>query len=588
MHESSARSGGHEQGIIVMKNGRGWISFAFVAAIMLTGCAGQPVAMKSPALPAPVAEAPSAPTPAPPPVAAPAAQPVIAAPKNDSPIVQPLPLFVEEEFIAEEAALPESTDDVWARLGTQFKLAREHRHQYRLQQEVAWYRRNVRYISRVSERAAPFLYHITEEVEKRGMPAEIALLPIVESAFQPYAYSPGRAAGLWQFIPETATHMGLRLSWWYDGRRDVVESTRAALDYLERLNKMFDGDWLLALAAYNNGPRIIKNAIAANREAGLPTDFWSLKLRQETTSYVPRLLAVATVVAQAQRVGLQLHPIPNKPYFTKVDIGSQIDLAIAAELAGLEADELFRLNPAFNRWATDPDGPHHLILPLDRAGQFQARLAGLPAEQRMRYRRHEVAKGETLNAVAKRYDTSAAVLRRINKLDASAKIKAGQEVLVPIAATMAKADEDAPASKKSRASEQKKTSAEYVVQKGDTLYSIAKRNGVSVADLREWNGLGAETAIKPGQKLTFKATTAQAPQQNKFASLPLMTPDNDAVKRRITYTVKDGDSLKDISRKFNVAESELRKWNSLKRKEKVQPGQVITLYVDITNLAETS
>lgn len=565
-------------------------------AVVLAGCAGQPVARKpaAPARPAPVAEVPPPPQPAavealaPAPVPMPAPEPVLAAPEPESPIVQPLPLLFEEELIAEAPSLPASDDDVWARLGRQFTLAREHHHQFALQREVAWYRRNMKYIARVSERAAPFLHYIAEEVEKRGMPAEIALLPIVESAFQPYAYSQGRAAGLWQFIPTTATDMGLRLSWWYDGRRDVVESTRAALDYLQRLHKMFDGDWLLALAAYNNGHRFIKNAVAANRAAGLPTDFWSLRLRSETTAYVPRLLAVATVVAQAPRVGLQLHPIPNKPYFTKVEIHSQMDLAIAAELAGLRADELFKLNPAFNRWATDPDGPHHLILPADRAELFEARLAELPADQRMRYRRHEIAKGETLNAVARRFDTSVTVLRRINNLDPRAKVKAGQEILIPLALDARRAENEKMPRGKSAAPRDRERGAEYVVRKGDTLYEIARQNGVTVADIREWNGLGAGAAIQPGQKLALKASAAPAAPDDKFAHLPLLTPDNNAIKRRISYTVKDGDSLKAISRKFNVAESELRKWNSLKRKEKVQPGRTITLYVDITNLAETS
>ena len=229
------------------------------------------------------------------------------------------------------------------------------------------------------------MYHVVTEVEARGMPLEFALLPVVESAYEPFAYSVSRAAGLWQFIPGTGVRFGLKQDWWYDGRRDVIESTRAALDYLQALHDQFDGDWLLAIAAYNVGEAWVQRAIDYNRAHGRPTDFWHLKLPAETRAYVPKLLAMKRLMAEPERYGLEFAAIPNEPYFAVIDTGSQIDLKVAAQLAGTSYDELVALNPGFNRWATDPDGPHRMLVPIDNADAFEAALQTLAPEERVRY-----------------------------------------------------------------------------------------------------------------------------------------------------------------------------------------------------------
>lgn len=231
---------------------------------------------------------------------------------------------------------------------------------------IAWYARHQAYLDRVAERATPYLFHIVEEIERRGMPMELALLPIVESAFHPFAYSRSHASGIWQFIPGTGRNYGLKQNWWYDGRRDIVAATDAALRYLDKLNKEFHGNWLHALAAYNTGERNVGRAIKRNRKAGKQTDFWSLRLPRETRGYVPSLLAVAELLAEPEKYGITWQTIENKPYFTQVDIGGQLDLATAAGLADLSMDDLYTLNPAFNRWATAPDGPHHLLVPVGK------------------------------------------------------------------------------------------------------------------------------------------------------------------------------------------------------------------------------
>ncbi len=274
-----------------------------------------------------------------------------------------------------------------------------------IDQQLAWFEHNPDYLERTFQRAQRYMYHIVTEVEARGMPLEFALLPVVESAYEPFAYSRSRAAGLWQFIPDTGRRFGLKQDWWYDGRRDVIESTRAALDYLQALHDQFDGDWLLAIAAYNVGENSVQREFDYNRAHGLPTDFWHLKLPAETRAYVPKLLAMKRLMAEPERYGIEFAPMPNEPYFAVIDTDSQIDLKIAASLAGTSYDEVAALNPGYNRWATDPDGPHRLLVPIDNADGFEAALKSLAPDDRVRYLAHEVGRRETLASIAREYST---------------------------------------------------------------------------------------------------------------------------------------------------------------------------------------
>ena len=262
------------------------------------------------------------------------------------------------------------------------------------------------------------------------MPLEIALLPILESSFEPYAYSNSRAAGLWQFVPGTGARFGLKQDWWYDGRRDIVESTRAALDYLQYLHDEFNGDWLIAIAAYDCGEGTIKHAIAKNRVAGRPLDFWSLRLPTETHIYIPKLLAMQRLIATPERFAVAFSPIANQPYFTRVATQGQINMKLAAQLAGMTAEELYELNPAFHRWATDPAGPHFLLLPVDRSAVFVQNLAQLSAEQRIGAAHYTVRKGDSVASVARQFDTSVAAVRDLNAIPAG-RIAVGSDLRVP-------------------------------------------------------------------------------------------------------------------------------------------------------------
>ena len=459
--------------------------------------------------------------------------------------------------------------DLWNSLRTGFALPDTDRSAVLGQARI--YSRNPQQVERIFERAEPWLGYIYSEVRQRGFPTEIALLPFVESGFDPFAYSRGRAAGLWQFIPGTARIYGLDQDWWYDGRRDVVASTAAALDHLGRLNNEFDGDWLLALAAYNAGGGTVRNAIKRNEKAGKPTDFWHLQLPAETSEYVPRLLAVARIVRNPGQYGVALAPIAPDPVIAVVDTGGQLDLGVAAELAGMKSDELHMLNPGYNRWATHPDGPHQLVLPSDRQQHFESRLATLPEDQRTRWVRHKISSGETLSHIAHRYDTTVKVLRQTNHLSGS-NIRAGKYLLIPVATH----DTDLPQLRQILAGSvpaARTATATYTVQNGDSLWKIAHRHQVTVKQLSAWNGLATNSSIRPGQQLTIRSRSGA-------------TATAGARVRTIHYTVRQGDSLYRIARKYSVSIQDLRKWNDIGKHEYLQPGQRLTLRIDVTDLAK--
>ena len=477
----------------------------------------------------------------------------------------------EEEIATVESEPEPSAEvrDLWEKIGANLNLSRHLDHKS-VKGRLAWYARNQEYLDRVAERSRPYLYHVVSEVERRGMPLELALLPIVESAFHPFAYSRSHASGIWQFIPSTGKIFGLKQNWWYDGRRDIVAATRAALDYLEKLNREFDGDWMLALAAYNTGERNVARAIRRNRNAGKPTDFFSLRLPRETRGYVPSLLAVAELVANPEQHGIVWQPVPDIQYFAQVDTGEQIDLAVAADLADMNMDELYTLNPGFNRWATDPRGPHRLLVPVAREESFREKLAGLAREQRMNWASHEIKPGETLAGIATRYRTSVDSLKSVNSLRSDI-IHRGHTLQVPIPREALRHYTLSVDGRRMRGLKDAGDGKEfiYTVKRGDTLWDIGRYYGVSVKQLTAWNGISRNRYLRPGQKLTLWF----ADSGNKAQS-PAAQPARDPVH----YTVKKGDSLSKIASKFSVTLKELLAWNNLRKNDTIYPKQKITVY----------
>ncbi len=481
------------------------------------------------------------------------------------------------------ASTPNPADtDLWSltRQHMQLPLDLE---QPRIQTQLNWYNRHPSYLLRVTERAQPYYYFILNEVLKRDMPAEIALLPVVESAYDPFAYSHGRAAGPWQFIPGTARHFGLKSNWWYDGRRDILASTDAALTYLQQLHKRFDGDWLLALAAYNAGGGNVNRAIRRNREQGKPTDFWSLDLPRETQAYVPKLLAVAKLVRDADELGLTLTPIDNEPHFQIVETGGQIDLAQVADMAGMELKSLYRLNPGFNRWATDPQGPHQLLIPVDKAAQLRSQLAELPAEQRVSWHRYKVQAGDTLSTIARRFNSSVAVIRQGNNLKGNT-IRVGQGLVVPKpardASQYALSESQRKRSRMQHLEQSHSRKLYHEVGSGESFWSIARQYGVGVRELARWNQMAPGDTLRAGQQLLVLNVSADQ-AKTMLPTMPTLQARD--MTRKVGYRIRKGDSLSLIASRFGVSVSDIIHWNQLNGDELLRPGQPLTLYVNIAD-----
>lgn len=488
--------------------------------------------------------------------------------KDDKPvanngIVEPAKSTEETEL---GAKLREHTGDygnLWEEIADGYGLPEIH--DSKVDKNLRWLSNNQRYLDRITEQSKPYLYYVTNELRENGLPTEMALLPIVESAYDPFAMSPSKAGGFWQFMPQTARNFGLKQNNWYDGRRDIVASTDAAVRYLKRLNTMFDGDWLLTVAAYNAGEGTIRRAIEKNRKQGKGTDFWSLPLSQQTQSYVPQLLALSKVVADPGKYDLELNTIPNNPYFTTVNVDSAIDLAQAARMADIDPKELRNLNAGYSRWTTDPTGPHQLLVPVADAAQFTLNLDKLPNVVPVKVAGdYKVKSGDTLGVIAKRFGTSVAAIQSANNLK-SAQLKVGQSLSIPSQAPLnspyAMQAEQELAQRK-----QKNTGTYYTIKSGDSFWTIAKQHDTSVSNLLKWNDLPANATLKPGQKLLVVNKTAVQPTDNK-----------------ITYQIKSGDTLHKIANKFDVSKKDILSWNKVKNETYIHPGQELTIYLTAKN-----
>lgn len=389
-----------------------------------------------------------------------------------------------------------TSDDLWQRIRNGFAM-RELNSKLIARHE-RWYASKPEYMLRMTERAQRYLFFITEEVERRGMPAEIALLPMIESAFNPGANSVARASGLWQFMPSTGKNFGMQQNWWYDERRDIISATNGALDYLQKLHDQF-GDWELALAAYNWGEGAVSRAQAKARRAHKPTNFASLRLPPETQNYVPKLLAIKEIVNDPERFGLKLADIPNKPYFAAVATSRRIDVKLAAELADISLEEFTALNPGHNRPVILGEADNVLLLPIAKLETFQTNLRN--TNQRLvSWQPYQTKRGDHFDQLAPRFGLSANQLRSINGLSAHAKISSGQTLLVPANEEDTGNDEFAAFNTKLVSIDDTRT-AKYLVRKKDTLSTIARRFHVTTAQLQEWND--GVNKIRVGQRLTI-------------------------------------------------------------------------------------
>ncbi|EGQ7697677.1 LysM peptidoglycan-binding domain-containing protein [Vibrio vulnificus] len=480
--------------------------------------------------------------------------------------VKPSDKTLENVAPEQPVVTPQTQEDVWQRIAMQLSLdvpGHEKVDYYR-----TWYLKHPNHLKTVSQRATPFLYLITEKIEARDLPLELALLPVVESSFDPFAYSHGSAAGLWQFVPGTGKMYGLEQNFWYDGRRDVAAATDAALDYLTYLNKRFDGDWNHAIAAYNSGGGRVSSAIRKNNKLGKSIDFFSLDLPKETSGYVPKLLALADIVANQEKYGIEIPAIPNKPVLALIDPKEQLDLAIAAQYAGLNVKELQSYNPAYNQWSTAPDGPYQLLIPVDKAEQFIAKVEENRGKG-MKMVRYKVRSGDTLSVLAEKHNTTSEVIRTANSLNGN-NIRVGQYLLIPTSQKDASAYTLSAANRlaKTQATARGKYKLTHTVKSGESLWSIAKANKVGHQALAKWNGMGPRDTLRVGQDLVIWKESSEG-----------------AIIRTVFYKVRSGDTISAIATKFKVKSNDIVKWNALQNQKYLKPGQQLKLYVDVTKVS---
>jgi len=460
------------------------------------------------------------------------------------------------------------TDDVWQRIRSGFRIDEDATRNPLVARHEAWYAARPDYVRRMLDRSRRYLFHIVQEVDRRAMPMEIALLPMVESAFNPTAESSSAASGIWQFIPSTGRHYGLRQDSWYDGRRDFTAATRAALDYLGKLYLDF-GDWKLALAAYNCGEGCVARAIAKNVQQGLPTNYASLPLPGETRNYVPKLLAIRDLVSHPEHYGIAIDTLPNQPYFKQVTVASaSMDIRSAAQLAGMSRDEFLALNAAFPRKLIRSDGPVKLLVPVAQSDTFEHNLETGSWDS---WQPYSAQKGEPIETIASRFGTSLANLEEHNQLHLKrGKLVRDQVILVPVrkqGTTAARDESPAPAAP---------APGRLVVQRGDTLYSIARRYGLTLADLGDANpGLG--DGLTAGQ--TLRLPSAQ-PDQMAPAIQPVAYSPARITKPAIPtrYIVQPGDTLSAIARRFDIGLADIRQWNpAFMKRSTLHAGQTVVV-----------
>jgi peptidoglycan lytic transglycosylase D len=405
-------------------------------------------------------------------------------------------------------------EDLWERIRRGFavpdldnKLVEKH---------TAYYAARPEYLQRVFDRSRLYLFHIVEEVEKRGLPTELALLPMVESAFNPMAYSRAHASGIWQFIPGTGRRFELEQNWWYDKRRDIVDSTNAALDYLTKLYEMH-GDWQLALASYNWGENAVARAIAKNRAAHKPTDYAHLSMPVETRNYLPKLQAMKNIIANPQPFGIDLNPIPNQPYFATVTGVRDIDVQLAAKLAEMPVAEFMALNPAFSRPLIRAAVTPRIVLPADKVEVFHENLSKLDEQSLVSWKAYHPKKGDSFESIAKRHGITVAQLKEVNGI--SARNKAVPSLLVVPFNGAAHNMKRLPIMYAPPIPVRTRKIF-HTVKPGETFSSIARRYSVSVEDLKRWNPI---SKLTPGKTIALEVR-ASSSRKGKAKSKPKGKP----------------------------------------------------------------
>ena len=466
-----------------------------------------------------------------------------------------------------DASAEEEYSDLWDRIRDGFQLQAAYSHPS-VRKQIEEHTKNQQLFDLVSLRASPFLYFIVEEIEARGLPMELALLPIVESTYNPNAYSPDHAVGLWQMIGPTAKSYGVQQDWWFDGRRDPLMSTKAALDYLEFLYGNFGNDWLVAIGAYNTGGGNMRRAMRRGDQSYEELDFWSLPVALETRSLVPKLLALAAIVNDIGNHEIELPVIDNQAALEAVELPNQIDIAQAAQFLEIDYDELKNLNPGYLRWATHPDWPRSLMIPMAEADSFRQQIAALPPSSLITWDRYQIKSGDTLSGIASKLGTQTDVLMHINGLNSS-RIIVGNSLLIPSNIDSLSQLNDFDSKVRPLIDGAISVPTRYTIRSGDNLWSIARKFDLRSVEIAKWNDFEIDAILRPGQVIDLSFAQNLAALESDEAEVAEASTD--------FYRVSRGDTIEKIAKRFKRNANDLLSWNNLSKTEIIYPGQEIRL-----------
>lgn len=509
-----------------------------------------------------------------------------------------------KQKLADDISRYRNADNLWDVLRDQFSL-QHYEYNPAVQEKIQWFMNNQDFLLRSATRAAPYLYYVSQQLAKRHLPAELVLLPIVESGYNPFSMSPVGAVGIWQLMPETASGLGVKRNGFYDGRRDVIASTRAALNYLAYLQSFFDGNWLLAIAAYNTGEGNVSSAIRRNVQNGIDTDFWSLPLSQQTKDYVPSLLALAVIISNPDKYPVYFPPVRNAPYLAEVDIDSKINLKLAAKLAGLTDAQIMQLNPGFKKSAVITKSRYKLILPIENVAQFSENASSSSLTHQVEWIHYQVKTHDTLEKIAEKFDTTASEIKKLNHLVKN-ELHRGLNLIIPNKnasenATLADNDAIDRATPKisARLKQQMQTNNEsvntltfadkeppenstpqiaydnqiglqpgdtvYMVRKQDTLASIAKHFHTTQQALMAQNRLSSKK-VSFGKQLIIPTHFSE----QKEASEQTGVAPGDTI-----YMVRTGDNIDKIAQRFHTSPAAIRLANLMANNELEEGEQII-------------
>jgi len=463
-----------------------------------------------------------------------------------------LPSIIQADQYIEPAPIEISSnipdyENVWDRIKDVNSLKEESLDEKTLQYVNAYLSNPVQ-LDKLLEKGRYFIYFVLEELERYRLPPELALLPYIESNYDPFSISSSGAMGIWQFMPATARIYGLKDTWWYEQRHDPLESSKAAVKYLAYLHNRFNKEITYTLAAYNGGPTLLEKRIKLNRKAGKPTDYKNLKLPKQTQEYVPKFKAILAIVLNAEKYGINLPDFPNKQVLGTIELDGQVEILTFSEFAGLKPEFVYKLNAGYTKWASPPGDKTTFNIPIELEAILNLKKNKFIQTNQINWVTHTVSKGDSLWKIAEEFDTEVNVLKKVNYLSSNV-LSLDQELLIPLS------------------NDQNQTFIPYqahIISEGDTLWNLGIQYNISPAEIAKTNGLRIDSPLRIGKELNIG-------DKNIYRTI-------NSKKRTILYSVKQGDSLYRIADIFNIEISDIKKINALPNNE-IKPGQVLKIII---------